>query len=411
MEPRETSFVALLPAVADIARRFTGVVVLVLFTLLVVASTFVRDWERVFAVGERLLGMDATKELPVETLPKAIVTVMDVAKEPIDITDRYSGMVRPWERYTLAFEVAGRVRELGTNASGAALDEGDAVAKNQVIAQLDDRLLVAQLRESVANLEQAQSELQRATDLRERDVKSITAAEYQKLVTDVALGEARREIAQKRLDDATLRSPVDGVISKRMLNSGESINMHMPVYEIIEVDRVLLVVGVPESRVRSIKEGQPVRVQFTGRDRFRREAAAVDGQVFRVSQTADDKTGLFEIEVEIPNGERAIRPGLIGVGEIVVERMDGFRVPFSSVVFRDQKALIFSVGKDGRAHPWELTHWVEQGADVVFDDLPEDMRRVVVRGQHRLMDGREVELTPPVEDAALRTAAQDAPGK
>lgn len=395
---------------ADVARRFTGLVVLILFTLAVIASTFVKDWERVIQVGERLLGYNQNEELPLETLPKAVVSVLDVVPQPVDITDRYSGMVRPWERYTLAFEVAGRVRELGVNSSGAPLDEGDKVSHGQLIAQLDDRLFVAQLRESVANLEQAQSDLQRATELRDRDAKSITEAEYQQLVTQVALSEARREIAQKRLDDATLRSPVDGVISKRMLNAGESINMHMPVFEIIEVDRVLLVVGVPESRVRSIKEGQPVRVQFVGRDRFRRESPAVSGQVFRVSQTADDKTGLFEVEVEIPNSDGAIRPGLIGVGEIVVERMEGFRVPFSTVVFRDHKAWIFSVGKDGKAHPWELRHWVEQGPDIVFDQLPEDMRRVVVRGQHRLMEGREVEITPNAEATTVRTAAQGGSG-
>lgn len=389
----------------NLARRFTGVAVLVLFTLLVVASTFVRDWDRVIEVGKKLLGSGASKELPLETLPKAIVSVVDVAPEPIDITDRYSGMVRPWERYTLAFEVPGRVRELGRGSQGVALDEGDRVAANQVIAQLDDRLLVAQFRESTANLEQAQSDLQRATDLRDRDAKSITEAEYQSLVTQVALSEARREIAQKHLDDATLRSPVNGVISKRMLNAGESINMHMPVFEIVEVDRVLLVVGVPESRVRSIKEQQPVRVEFAGRDRFRREGTPVDGHVFRVSQTADDKTGLFEVEIEISNSDGAIRPGLIGVGEIVVEHLKGFRVPFSSVVFRDRKAMIFSVGQDDRAHPWELRHWVEQGPDIVFPELPDAMRRVVVRGQHRLMEGREVEVTPSAEVAPQASTA------
>ncbi len=392
----------------DVARRFTGLAVLVLFTLVVVASTFVRDWDRVIAVGGKLLGTGESRELPLETLPKAVVSVVDVSPQPIDITDRYSGMVRPWERYTLAFEVPGRVRELGASGQGVALDEGDRVTASQVIAQLDDRLLVAQFREATANLEQAQSDLHRATELRDRDVKSITEAEYQSLVTQVALSEARREIAQKHLDDATLRSPVAGVISKRMLNAGESINMHMPVFEIVEVDRVLLVVGVPESRVRSIKEEQPVRVEFTGRDRFRREGTPADGRVFRVSQTADDKTGLFEVEIEIPNADGAIRPGLIGVGEIVVEHLEGFRVPFSSVVFRDRKAMIFSVGEDDRAHPWELHHWVEQGPDIVFDELPNSMRRVVVRGQHRLMDGREVEITKNADAAPLAPTAATA---
>lgn len=389
-----------------IAQRFTGLLVLVLFTLAVIASTFVKDWDRVFQVIGDLTGSGEAKELPLEDLPKAIVQVKDVVPETVEITDRYSGMVRPWERYTLAFEVAGRVRELGLNDAGQPLDEGDRVKAGQVIAQLDDRLLVAQLREATANLEQAQSDLQRGIDLRARDVKSITEAEYQTMVTQVALSEARRDMAQKRIEDATLRSPVDGVISKRMLSAGESINMHLPVFEIVEVDRVLLVVGVPESRVRSIALKQPVNVQFVGRDRFRRDWPAVSGEVFRIGQTADDKTGLFEVEISIPNTDHAIRPGLIGAGEIVVERMKGFRVPFSSVVFRDNKAMIFAVCEGDRAKPWVLNHWVEQGAEVVFDDLPDSMRRIVIRGQHRLMDGREVEITGEENAAKEKTAGE-----
>ena len=58
--------------------------------------------------------------------------------------------------------------------------------------------------------------------------------------------------AQKNLADATLLAPCDGIISQRLVNAGESIAMHQPAMEIVQVDRVLLIVGVPESRVQEL---------------------------------------------------------------------------------------------------------------------------------------------------------------
>ncbi len=371
--------------------KFAGLAVLTIFVIGLMGTVLLGEWNRVLGYVYGTQIADDEQEQIVVAAPTP-VSVKVVRRQVVDITAQYSGMIRPWERYRLAFELGGRVKSLGTNPSGEPLDEGQHVTAGQIIAQLDARILVAEMNQAMANQEKAQSDINRAKSLRARNSKAITDADYQAFVTELALADARFDVAEKRLEDTDLLSPVDGVISRRMINAGESVNPQQPLFEIIQVDQVLLVIGVPESRVREVREGQPVVIRFLGTDRFRRQWPSADGRVHQVGQTADDKTGLFEVEIVIGNLDHQIRPGLIGVGEIVVDRIDGFRVPVASAVFRDGKSYLYAVDASGTARQFELTDYVEQGGELIIPDLPPEFHTVIVRGQRRLVDGRAVEV-------------------
>lgn len=327
-------------------------------------------------------------------IPKSPVAVMSAEPEEVEVTATYTGMLRPFERYVLGFEVSGRLESLGTREDGKTLDQGDRVTAGQVLAKLDDKLATAQLKEARARLEQAQTDMNRAQDLRARGQRVITDAEFQNFVTQLQLAEAAVAMAEKRLADATLIAPATGKISKRLANAGESINMHQTIFEIVEVDRVLLAVGVPESQIGELAVGQPAQLDLLGTDRFGQKKTCGQGTVYRVGETADDKTGLFEVELLIDNEKQELRPGLVATAHIVVAKLNAFLLPMASAVHRDGKVLIYSVGNDGLAHVHELTRWIEQGQEILVPEIPPEHRQIVVRGQHRLVEGRAVEIIP-----------------
>jgi RND family efflux transporter MFP subunit len=364
-------------------------------TIVMVTVSLGTQWPP-FVVG---LFPAAAEKKPV-AIPKTPVSIMEVERQDIEIVSPYTGMVRPFERYTLGFEIGGRLESLAQNSSGKILDIGDPVTAGQEIARLDNRLLTAQLEEAQARLEQAQTNMNRAKELREKGQRVITDAEYQNFTTQLQLAEAGLTIAKKRLADATLYAPVSGKISKRQANMGESVNPNQAIFEIVEVDRVLLVVGVPESQVASLAAGQPVHVELLARDKFREKLPGAQGTVLHVGETADDKTGLFEVEVLIDNADGRLRPGQVATARVVVDILHGYRLPMASAVFRDGRTILYTVGDDGLAHSLALDRWIEQGSEIIVPDLPEEQRRVVVRGQHRLVDGREVEATPVTLDEA-----------
>lgn len=400
-----------------------------------------------WASGTRRID-DGSESGPVEPVvaPAAPVAARTLAAETIEIHGVYAGMIRPFERYSIGFEVPGRVETLGQrreplrDAEGRRtqeLDVGDRVSQRQVLAVLDQRVLKARVDETAARLEQAQQELARARRLRSSG-QVISATELQTRITNVAIAEAEVTTAQKNLEDATLRAPCKGVISRRMINAGESIQPHQPAFEIVQVDRVLLTVGVPESRVHELETRRrqltasggsitnfKTHVQLMGRDRYGKAWPDRLGYVYQIAETADDRTGLFEVEVLVDNTDGLLKPGQVAQARIVIDELEAFRIPLDAVLFRgadpyfyaihptqnDLNVLFWEMGPaaDLVAHPVPVKSYVEQDGELIVTDVAPEDRRIVVRGQHRLVEGRRVRIANPNDDTgADETSAMEA---
>ena len=382
----------------------------------------------------------AKPDTPVE-LPPSPVSVQEVAfDDRIQITDSYPGVIEPFERFSLGFEIGGRVVALGVNSSGESLDDGDRVQKGQVLAKLDARVLRAQVEEIEAQIRetaarkteaearqvQADADWKRLQEVQETNPEAITDAardqtdmnlkvansQLEVIAAQASMLDAQLAIAKKALEDAELICPVDGVISRRLVNPGESVTANQPAFEVLIVNQVLLIVGVPEAYVGEIRRGQPVNIQMLARNRFRQERPNHEGAVYRVAQTADDTTGLFGVEVLIDNSEGLLRPGQIGRGHIVVrDDVKGYRVPRTAAVKRQGFTLIFAVDDTDIARAVVLEDWIEQGDDLVISELPDNLHKIVVRGQHRLVNGQPVQIilpdstisTPQTPDSRLQT--------
>ena len=148
----------------------------------------------------------------------------------------------------------------------------------------------------------------------------------------------------------------------------------------------------------TVLAGQRAHVELLARDRFRRERPRGEGRVYRVAEAADRTTGLFEVEISLPNRDGTWRPGLIAMAHIVLKEVEGFRIPMTSVVVRSDQTFLFTVaqitkdGKQGKARRLPLEDWIEQDTDLILTDLSPQNRSIITRGQHRLVDGRDVDL-------------------
>ncbi len=390
----------------------------------------------IFAVGvmwklsakEQLNNRQA--EVPVRSLPATLAPKSPVAITPVQVQDcelisTYAGKVQPWETYQVGFPVSGRVVSLGTNARGEPLDEGDSVQAGQVLATMDDRVFRAQKSESAAQIEQVSSDMQRAQLARKANRKSITDSELQKWVTDLAMARAKHEIAIKNLDDATLRAPVNATISKRMIKSGESVNPNQLVFELVENNDVLLVVDVPETHIRELEERMRVvarnrheavgddsvfraHVHLEGRDRFGNSWPTLEGEVYRIPEVADPRTGLFAVEIRLPNAERLLRPGMVATADVVTAKVAGYPIPEAAVIFRQRNAFLFTVESESapmemlywkvgeadvfRARRVDLEQWVDQGEFIIVPEDEVQLQSVITRGQFRLADGQAVRI-------------------
>ena len=397
--------------------------------------------------GVATAGAGEVASTPLAAQPRALVEVERIEPALRDVSLRYSGKIEAWETYTLGFEIGGRVAELGVAADGRSLDDGDRVTAGQVLARLDDRVLRAQLSESVARFELAASDLARSRRVRERSPTAISEADYQNDVTTLAQAKAAQEIANKSLEDSTLVSPVSGSIVRRMIEAGESVNPHEHVFEVVENDRLRLVVNVPEARVRelelrrrevlAIRRGEQAapspecgffraRVRLEGNDLYGNPWPPIDAEVHRIAETADEVTGLFEVEIILPNGDGLFRPGMVATAEIVTGRVLAYSIPESAVLFRSGQTYAFTVDEEptdmevmfwdvgetsvARARRVDLTRWIDQGDQVLIPADSVSIDAIVTRGQQRLRDGQLVRPTGEVATTRVALKGASEPG-
>lgn len=374
---------------------------------------------------------------PLAAQPRTVVKAVPVTASLRDVFIRYSGKIEPWEDYSLGFEIGGRVATLGENASGQPLDDGDRVEAGQLLARLDDRVLRARMAEAEANLELAVSELKRSRGAR----NVISESEYQNDVTRQAQSRAMQQMAVKNLEDSLLTSPVTGTISRRMVEPGESVNPNEVIFEVVENDRLRLVLNVPEARVRELelrrREVAAARtngatsddpesgvfrahVRLEGNDLYGNPWPMIDAEVYRIAQTADRVTGLFEVEIALDNGPGLLRPGMVATADLVTDRINGYELPEAAVLFRQGSTYTFVVDDESAEMPvmfWEagettiqrarrvdLTRWIDQGETVLVPAEATDLRRVVTRGQQRLRDGQLVRMLESTDSDPVRVS-------
>lgn len=369
---------------------------------------------------------------PLAAQPRTTVRAVPVEAAMRDVVVRYSGKIQPWETFSLGFEIGGRVSTLGENEVDQPLDDGDHVEAGQLLARLDDRIFRARLAEAVANFEMAASDVARSRRVRSNNAGAITEAEYQNDVTRQAQAQAAQQVAEKNLEDSLLTSPVTGKIARRMVEAGESINANVTVFEVVENDRLRLVVNIPEARVRELElrrrqvaearqngvseidpEGAIFRahVRLEGNDMYRNEWPIIDAEVYRIAQVADAVTGLFEVEIAIDNRDGLLRPGMVATAAIVTDRINAYALPEAAVLFRSGFTYAFTIENRSTELPvmfWDvgeteiqlarrinLTKWIDQGEEVLIPADSIEITSIITRGQERLRDGQLVRTTEP----------------
>jgi RND family efflux transporter MFP subunit len=236
--------------------------------------------------------------------------------------------VQPSEGKTTGTLYAHAEAQLGPAASGVIsrvhVTEGDRVKKGQVVFQLDarDALLrkqqaAAALEAAKVNLKATQVEFDRTKALFEQN--AVVRAQWDQMQArleaaqvGVKQGEAALAMAQKGVADATVRSPLDGIVTAKLKSEGEMATMMPPTIVAIiqDQDTLDLRFRLPEKALATVKAGSTVKARF--------DALGVthDATVTRIQPTIDPRTRTIEVVAELPNPNLALKPGLLAEVEL-----------------------------------------------------------------------------------------------
>jgi HlyD family secretion protein len=176
----------------------------------------------------------------------------------------------------------------------------------------------------------------------------------------LGVAQQERDYSRTMLDYARLPAPYDCVVTQRHINtgdfvSGEAAGKSKPLYVVHRTDLMRIFVQVPESDVPWLQKGAEahVRVQVLPGRTF-------TGQVARTSWSVDPATRTLRAEIDLPNGDGTLRPGLYAYATLSAGVSGRLTLPRSAVategdVTRGYQSFCYQVA-DGKVHrlPIEL---------------------------------------------------------
>ena len=286
-------------------------------------------------------------------------------------TMTYTATVQPDKRNSISSSMPSRIREIY-------VEVGDHVKKGQLLVELD----ASNITQQKVQLDNLELEYKRAKEL-----VAVGGASQQQLDQITTQFEAAKTSYENLMENTKLLSPVTGVVTARNFDSGDL--AQGPILTVMQINPVKIVINVSETEFTKVKTGMPIDITF---DVYGDEA--FKGKVSLVYPTIDPMTRTFGVEVEIPNANNRIRPGMFARATINFGNIERVVVADRAVIKRPGSGdrFVYVYNNDGTVSyvKVELGRHIDNLYEII-SGIDKDMQ-VVVAGQTRLNDGVKVNV-------------------
>lgn len=314
------------------------------------------------------------------------INVVTMKLVPLSIKDsiNFPGTIEPWIRLDVVSEVKATVSE-------KLVEEGQSVKKGQVIVRLDSREYENQYNSAKASYETAQASLNRFEKLFKRN--STTKSQLDNAISQVENYKSAMDNAALNVARCKIKSPLDGIVNRVYIENGQYLRAADKVAEIIQIDPVKVIVGIPESDVDATRKLTDFNLTID----------ALGGRKFHatkhyLSKTTENAARLYNLKLRLDNPDRIILPDMFARVEIVKQNIpDGISVPLYSVINRNDEKIVYVVN-DGKAQMRKvelgfLDGWRSQvKTGLTAGD------QVIVVGHRNVNDGQKVQIVRQVDD-------------
>jgi membrane fusion protein (multidrug efflux system) len=269
--------------------------------------------------------------------------------------------------------------------------EGQMVEKGQVIIQLDDRDYRTRLARIEANHELARLNYDRTKALVKKELAAPTKLdEIEAQLKDLT---AQRNEATLALSRTSITTPLSSLLNEIRAKEGDYVGVGDPVAQILEIDRVKVTVGVPESDVAAIfglKEADVIIEALGG--------IRVKGEKIFLSRQPRTLARLFDLELSVPNLDRRILPGMFARVELIKHVFSqALAVPLYAIITQGDDRFVF-IENNGHAEKRNVTLGTLFGWEVQITSGLKAGDRVIVVGHRLLDDGQAIEVIKNVDN-------------
>lgn len=323
-----------------------------------------------------------TSAVPVTVTEKAAipVKVATLSKTKIARTIEYTATVLPFEEVNMAPSTPGRIEKIY-------VEVGDRVNKGDKLF-LMDRTQLYQLELQLSSLSK---DLNRMDTLLKTG--SIKQQQYDQLKTQYDVTKTNVDFMT---ENSLLTSPFNAVVTGKYFENGEiysgaptTQSGRSAVVAVMQVNPLKVNVNISEQYYPLIKNGMKAEVNA---DVYKNEKFT--GTVFRISPTINSATRSFNVEMELPNRNELLKPGMFVRVSMDLGEVETFVVPANTVLVQEGTNIRYVfIEKNNVAERIEvvLGKRFDDQLEIISTTIKEgDM--LVIEGQARLINGDKVEI-------------------
>ena len=309
------------------------------------------------------------------------VRVADVEKKVVDLDFSANGNFIPKKEIDFLSENAGRVKAIY-------VEEGDRVTKGQVLARVDAEIINTDRETAEATYQNALKDEARYQSSFSTGGVTQQQLDQAKLATRNA--KLRLQASQRRLSDANIKSPINGIVNKKYIEVGAFVNTQgTKLFELVDVSSLKLRVNVNESQVANLKVGDKISIKSSvfPSDKF-------SGKITFIASKADETLN-FPIEIEVANNNKgSLKAGMYGTAVFnFPQQAPSILIPRTSFVGSVSSNQVYILDKtNNTAKTRTVVSGRILGENVEILDGLKEGETVITSGQINLANGMAVSV-------------------
>lgn len=307
---------------------------------------------------------------------------------PVEIAAITSGDIAAYFTGTAtigAEEETGVVAKVGGVVKEILVEEGQYVKEGAVLAKLDDEKISVQLAQARASLDKLQSAYERNVNL--HDQKLISTEAFQQSKYEYEQQKAAYDLAELDLKYTSIRTPISGVVSERLIKIGNMVLPNQSVFRVAGLDPLIAVLHVPERQLGKLRVGLAAQLTV--------DACATEpftGRIKRISPVIDPATGTVKVTVEVRDPSRRLKPGMFARINIIHDvHANVLKVPKDAIISEDRESAVFVVRDSVAYRQLVETGYVNTTDIEVLTGLKAG-DTVVTTGKSSLKDSTKVQI-------------------
>ena len=294
--------------------------------------------------------------------------------------------VQPWQQATLYAKVAGYAKTV-------AVDKGDAVKENDLLAEIEVPELLADRTRYQAEVAVAELDFKRISEAQKKAPDLVVAQSVDTAKAKMDVAKANLERTETPLGFARITAPFAGLITKRFIDPGAFVPAAVSgasmssaaTFTVMDFAKVRVQTAVPELEVPFIKQGLAAKIAI---DEIPNRTFA--GTVTRFSHALDETTRTMLAEIDLPNLDEVLRPGMYASARIIVERKpEATVIPADALFAEKTRSSVFLV-TNGKAKRITVKTGFNDGGVVEVLEGVKPGDPIILVGKQVFADGQPV---------------------